>query len=306
MPPDPDVMNGGDLQLFAEVTTGIAGGWRRPAGSVRRHSWFGPRQRASRMLELAAALFIDKEVSGNRLTVRLRVKNVAAGHAIPTGEAMRSIVAVVTAECSSQELTATGGDAIPDFGGFVEQKNSTESWTVWSSPAVGDIVRVVLQPGGFYDYDGPLSFGRGVRDVTARGMSVETVVGESRVIGVTGGNVSFDQPLPAGDIAYLVRRSGLPEDGTAARELAGAAGFGFARVLTDAAGRRAVPHFVATDVASDNRLKPQGAHTSTHIFDTPCPDPVVRATLVYRNYPFWLAAERGWDLRDAVMTEVAR
>ena len=68
-----------------------------------------------------------------------------------------------------------------------------------------------------------------------------------------------------------------------------------------------VPHFLATDVVSDNRLLPQTSWTSTHRFQTTCgADARVTGTLLYRAYPLALARERRWELQEHVMTETTR
>jgi hypothetical protein len=62
-----------------------------------------------------------------------------------------------------------------------------------------------------------------------------------------------------------------------------------------------VPHFAAVDVASDNRLAPDGEWTSEHRFATPCAEPEVSAVLTWRRYPLPLARERGWELTEGLM-----
>lgn len=305
MPPAADRMNGADLQNLSDAVIGIPGGWRRAPGEVRKHGFFGPRQPAARMLELAAAVFVQKEVNGDVLDVTVRTKNVGAGHALPTGEAMRSVVLSVDAHCGTERLVATGGDAIPDFGGALAAK--TADFGVWTEAAVGDVVRVVARPGGFYDYDGPLSFARASRTPAERGMPIESIVGARTITAVdANGNVTFDAPLPAGDVAYLVRGPDVPADGAPAALLAGAPGFAFMRVLVDRDGERMMPHFVAVDVASDNRLMPQASHTSTHRFAATCAEPIVTARLYYRAYPHPIANARGWSNPDQRMIEVRR
>ena len=111
------------------------------------------------------------------------------------------------------------------------------------------------------------------------------------------GTLSFDAPPGEGDIAYRI---------SAPEELAGSAGFGFARVLSGSDGDRMVPHFMAVDVVSDNRLLPQAEFVSEHQFQSPCSTPRVSARLIHRPYPLTLARERGWDVNDQVMAEVAR
>jgi hypothetical protein len=108
--------------------------------------------------------------------------------------------------------------------------------------------------------------------------------------------VTFDTPLPDGDLAYRV--------GPEAR--AGEPGFGFARVLTGKDGQEMVPHFMAVDVKSDNRLLPQKSYLSSHTFASSCETPVVEARLYHRAYPFDLAKQRGWPLKETLMTEVVK
>ena len=64
---------------------------------------------------------------------------------------------------------------------------------------------------------------------------------------------------------------------------AGAAGFGFAKVLVGPRGERMVPHFRAVDVASDNRLPFGSSWTSEHRFAVDCAAPTVRASVGRRG-----------------------
>lgn len=311
MPPDAQVANGADLQRFELAEVGVQGGWHRPPGQVRRHSWIGPRQPESRMLQLAAALKVRKTLQGDgRLTVEVETRNIGAGHAIPTGEPMRHMLLVVEAWCSEAPLRAVGGDAVPDFGGWLDRRDASADWSRWPGARVGDRVRVVRRPGAFYDYDGFDRFARdGGLTPQERGMPVEEVVGAARVVAVDGDLVSFDVELPQGDVAYRVRpRSEATdaEERAALTGLAGAAGFGFARVMVGVEGERMVPHFLATDVVSDNRLMPQRSWTTTHHFAAQCDEPQVQATLLYRPYAWELARQKRWPQSEAVMEEVRR
>ncbi|MEQ9324964.1 MAG: hypothetical protein RIF41_37700, partial [Polyangiaceae bacterium] len=116
--------------------------------------------------------------------------------------------------------------------------------------------------------------------------------------------------LQAGDVLFLGDpTSGATADGSVARALAGAPGYAYARVLTDSAGSRHVPHYRAVDIASDNRIPPGTATQTTHRFavDPSCTDVTVRAEVLYRPHPVGLAGERAWDARDyviAVSTQV--
>ena len=300
MPPVPNVLNAADVQLFPLTEFSITGGWFRPAGEVRAHSWVGPRTPSSGMLQLAAALFVDTTLADGQLTVAVRTKNVGPAHAIPTGEPLRALLLQVSATCDGTPLVATGGDVVPDFGGAEEMRDADAEWTLWPNAAVGDALRVVARPGGFVDYNGFGRFGDGADsdtdgdtfDAEAKGIPVETLVGEVTITAVgADGALTLSAPLPDGDRVYRVRTP---------QELAGAPGFGFARVLTGVDGARMVPHFEAVDVASDNRILPQESWTSTHVFAAPCETPRVSARLIHRPLPLALARQRGWTENDSV------
>ncbi|MEC7240150.1 MAG: hypothetical protein VXW32_02835 [Myxococcota bacterium] len=303
MPPDAEAGNGVDIQYDPEVQ-GIASGWFRPAGSIRKHAWYGPRQPESQMLQLAASVDVHErypDPNGN-LAVDVTVKNVGAGHAIPTGEALRSLVLQVEAFCDQNPLQAVGGDTIPDFGGSYSSKTSTEDWSVWPGAQVGQVVRVVRQTGDWHDYPGVGL----VRDWSAedKGMPVFHAAGQSQIVGMDQDAPVFDPPLPAGDLAFLGDAQPIAHEGSAPA-LAGSSGFAFARVMEAPDGRRHVHHSSANDMASDNRIMPQESWTTTHEFAATCETPRVRAVLSHRAYPLDLARERNWDLRDSVMVEVS-
>ncbi len=307
MPAAIDRGNGADLNNIITLEPGLATGWERPIGSVHAHTWEGPRDVDSNLLATAAMLTISNAVANDVLTSTVTVTNNGAGHALPTGEPLRSMVLVVTAECTPGDpLVAIGGDAVPDFGGALDSQDMGGDWAVWPGAQVGDVVRVVTRPGGFYDYPGFGPFGDGFFDAAAKGMPIEQVAGQSTITGVAGDDVTFDQPLPPGDVAHRVRDGGWPVDGGPASGWAGAPGFAFGKVLVDADGRRLVPHHRAVDVASDNRLPRITPVDTTHIFDSPCPQPTVTAALIHRAYPLQLALERGWTLTDLVMLEVVQ
>lgn len=306
MPPQPETANHADLDRFPLSDIGIQGGWLRPPGSQRMHAWFGPRQPESRMLELAAALFVEREVAGDELRATVTVRNVGAGHAIPTGVPMRSMVLHVSARCGDTELTAIGGDAIDDVGGATQVQEADGDWTRWDAAQPGMVVRVTRRTGDWHGYDGVGPFGDGTFTGAAAGLPVELVVGERIVTSVDAGVASFDAPLPDGDVAYLVPAPGPLADGAATPWLAGAPGFSFARVTAGVDGTRRVPHFVATDIVRDNRLMPQTGWTSTHVFASTCAEPVVDARLLYFPYEHNTAAQRRWAMPARVIAEVSR
>lgn len=306
MPADPEAGNGADLDAEDIPVQGFARGWLRPPGSVRQHTWIGPRTPESNMLQLAAAIFIDTSLDADTLTAQVTVRNVGAGHAIPTGEPLRSLVLFVRARCGDEPLIAIDGDAIPEFGGALDRKLGPEDWSMWPGAAIGDVVRVVVED-GWHDYDGFGPFGDGSFDVVDKGLAKLRVVGQSTVIGVVGDQVEFDVPLPIGDIAFRGRPDVFTSaDPLTAAAVAGAPGFAFARVLADADGQIMIPHHRAVDVVSDNRITPQQEWTSTHVFAAACADPIVDAVLVHRAYPVELADERGWTNTQQVMVEVSQ
>jgi hypothetical protein len=212
------------------------------------------------------------------------------------------MVLVVEAACGEEALVPIGGDVIPDFGGAYGMKGPEEDWLEWPDALPGQVLRVVNRSGEALDYVGYGPFGDGSFSAEEKGMEREEYVGEATIVSVEDGAVTLDSELPEGDRVYWVDPLSFPEDKDGVQARAGAPGFAFARVMVGADGRRMVPHYLAVDVASDNRLLPQQEWTSTHLFSTSCEDPEVRAVLVHRAYPFSLALERGWSLLERIMT----
>ncbi len=302
MPGDMDVENTADLQLFP-TTVGVAGGWPREKPAVRRHIWLGPRTEGRPLSGMVATLDLQTERVGDELIVSATTAHGGAAHAVPTGEPLRSLLLVISAQCEGQSLPAQGGDVISDIGGYRQVKGADEDWAHWPGATIGQWVHVVTRTGKFYDYPGVGAFGDGTFDAPAKGMPVEHAVGMSVIVDMAGDIPTFQPPLPAGDIAYLVdapTTDGLPTG------LAGAPGFAFARVLVGADGTRMVPHYLATDVASDNRLMPETSWTTTHRFQATCDNPSVLAKLIYRPLPLAQARARGWAAQDTVLVEATK
>ncbi|MCB9686384.1 MAG: hypothetical protein H6735_15185 [Alphaproteobacteria bacterium] len=298
LPPDPGVANAADLEPGSE-DEGVTGGWPRPPGSVRHHTFDGPRRPEAGMLALAAAVDLSTSVAAGRVTAEVTVTNAGAGHALPTGEPLRALLLEVTARCGAEPLDPVDGDALPAWTGALALG---PVGTRWPGARVGDRIRVVERTGGFRDDPGWGPFGDGTFSPAEKGLPVELVRGEREVVGVSGDTVTLDAPLPAG--TYAVRVPGPGADPLPA--LAGAPGRAFARVLADRDGALMVPHHRAVDVVADNRLLPQASSTSTHTFVATCAAPQVTATLRYRPLPRALATERGWDAADTVVVEVTR
>ncbi len=321
MPGDPEALNSSDLERYTEVLKpGMVAGWERPQGTVRAHSWIGPRQPASGMLQLAATLDMDTTVDNDTLTARITVTNVNGGHALPTGETMRSVILLVDASCGDDSLVATAGPVVPDFGGWRQRKELPEDWNTWPGAKVGDVVRVIERSDSWYDYNGFGPFGPDGFSPEEKGMAIETATGQSTITAITDGVAEFDAPLPEGDVAYLGDSLGSFQEDVSPPEVlsdsptgstldswavAGSPGFAFARVMVGADGQRMVPHFRAVDVASDNRLLPQQGWTGEFQFAASCQSPDVRAVMLYRPYPLGLATERRWEMRDTIIKEVS-
>ena len=284
MPPDPSAGNSADLYQSFDLRPGYVAGWERPTGTVKKHSWIGPRQPESGMLEMAAALHIETQRAGDIVTATVTTKNIGAGHAIPTGEPMRSMVLLVRATCGDIEQSAVGGDVVPAFAGYLERRTSNEAWTHWPAAEVGQQLVVIAQSGSFRDYDGPGSFALGQFTAAQKGLPEESYVGMATIVSVTDGFITTEPPLPSGDVVYRVPATTWPEDGDAIGRYAGRPGMAFARVLADGEGHQMVPFFRASDVVIDNRLMPQYSWTSEHVFAVTCDTPVVDARLWYRPY----------------------
>lgn len=304
MPPLPDVGNAADLGNVFELVPGVAGGWYRSPGAVRAHSWVGPRQPDSGMLEAAALVDLDTELSDGVLDVTVEVQNVGPGHAIPTGEPLRNLVLRVEATCDGEPLRAIGGDVVPDWGGASGWATAPEPLDRFVGAAPGDRVRLA-RTAGWKDYVGFGPFGDGSFGPEARGVVDYALVGDAEVVAVaTDGTVTLDHPewLALADTAWWVRAADVGETGA----VAGLPGFGFARVLVGADGARMVPHAAAVDVASDNRLLPGEGTTTRHQFAATCEAPEVTATLRHRAWPWAEARRYGQELEDRVMATVTR
>lgn len=310
MPPNPDAWNGADLERFkGGYEQSARAGWMRPRGQVRDHTWVGPRAPESGMLEMSVDMQIEasKDDYGNP-TYFVAVKNVGAGHALPTGLPTRSMILLVRAFCGQEEVKAIGGDVVPDFAGEKARKNTNQDWRRWPEAKEGDVIRVLKYRASdsWIDYKGPGPFGNGQFDARQKGLRNMEYVGESTVVAqMQDGTVRLDRPLPTGYIAVLGEPA-RPEQG-APRMLSGAPGFAFGRVFVDQHGKLNVPSFRAVDIRSDNRIPAQGMVQTKHVFPSTCDtDLQVEGTLLYRSFPpSWIRHWR-WERDDRVMMQIRR
>lgn len=316
MPADVEATNAVDVTTpkMESITFGFA----REPEDIRQHLFRGPLQGDPRLIDTSVYTSIDLVREGDQLSVDVSVANIGCGHAIPTGEPMRSLLLYVDAEgeesCAS--VTPVDGLTIPDTGGaravgiigediIVDE----EGWT-WDEGArlaeAGHVVRVVRPTGDYWDYTGIVPFDTPALSPQEKGISIDTYVGEAIVEQVVASRVYTGQRVSVseGDIVYLGDPAIVAEDDVEARYYAGRPGTAFSKVLLDASGTRHVPHYRAVDIASDNRIAPGTHMVSSYRFEigAGCDRGTVEATVVYRPLPLSLADPRGWLASDYVIS----
>ena len=99
----------------------ITFGFPREPEDIRRHLFRGPLQGNPRLIDGALYVSVALEANQDELTANISVANIGCGHAVPTGEPMRSLVLVVEAQGSCGALESTGGMSISDVGGVIAQ-----------------------------------------------------------------------------------------------------------------------------------------------------------------------------------------
>jgi hypothetical protein len=299
----------------------ITFGFLRPPERLRKHIFRGPLEGAPRFIDSAINLVLlvspgtgpDGEPVVN---AEVTVQNTGAGHAIPTGEPMRALIVVVRAEGCAQAWPAVDGSTIQDGGGYlrralagagVQANGATLTWPDAAGVAkAGMRVRVVRPTGMFEDYQGVGFFADPTLTPQEKGLEVFLPVGEASIASAVGADVTLDAVIAvqAGDVVYL--GDTLPAtlaDGAPSQAVAGAAGGTFQKTLVDDAGIRHVHHYRAIDIASDNRIPPQGSASTQHAFAIPagCTAGNVTAAVLYRPVPADMARLRGWEAKDWVV-----
>ncbi len=314
MPPHFELVNTVDVTTLD--TQSIAFGYPREGDDKREHVFRGPLYEDGnnpRLIDTALFADVTLSLSGSDLDVTVSLTNVGCGHAVPTGEPMRSVILLVTGQgtgCGT--LSAIDGMTVFDIGGAtargvegadVTSAGATLTWAAGASAAsAGMVVRVVRPSATYDDYDGIGLFAGSTLTAQEKGLEILNPVGQAIVLSTAAGQLTLDAAIAvqAGDVLYLGDPTpSTPSDGNASTAYAGAAGYAFARVLTDSAGARQVPHYRAIDIASDNRIPPGQGQTTTHRFDVSgCTDATVNARVLYRPHPLTEAALRGWDAKD--------
>lgn len=315
MPAGVDLPN--SIDTAVGMPQSITFGFERPPEDNRHHIFRSPLFHGDPRL-IDSALFVSVALSVNtgEVDANVSVANIGCGHAIPTGEPMRALVMLVTAQGGgcAQPLPPVGGMTVHDVGGFVARgtegtdvttAGTTMTWAAGALAAsAGDVVRIVRPSGTFDDYDGVGIFAGNTLTPAEKGLEIHEPVATASVVSAGGGQLQLDQSLTvlAGDIVYLGDPAAT-SDAQTSLHLAGAAGYTFSKVLTDNANARGVAHYRATDIASDNRIPPGDNAITTHSFTAlgGCTSATVTAIVLYRPHPTAMAAERGWDASDYVI-----
>ncbi|WP_437636517.1 hypothetical protein [Sorangium sp. So ce854] len=302
------------VDLTDETNASIELGFVRPQGTVLSHAFLGPLDGAPRLLREALEVRVAAATAASgELAVEVAVVSGLAGHAVPTGEPMRALVLLVTAEACGALMAPSRGMTVNDTGGALAEgrvggdagfSGAALTWPAGAARArAGDVVRVVRPTGDHDDYTGVGRFADPSLDPADKGLEIRAPVGEARVVSAGGGAIALSGEIAAqdGDLVYL--GAPLPAahaDGQPAAAFAGAAGYTFAKVLVDPAGARHAPQHRAVDIASDNRIAPGSFALTSHGFAIPagCDVANVTATLLYRPVPLALARERGVSARD--------
>jgi len=326
MPPNFDLVNTVDTATVENQS--ITFGYPRPPEDIRQHIFRSPLWHGEpRLIDGALYVSIDLDFEAGvsptppnpgTLAASISLANIGCGHAIPTGEPMRSLILLTQIEgvgCS-EPAAASAGMTVNDSGGAraqgTEGSDVTTSGSLMTWPAgaaaaqSGHVVRAVRPSGSYDDYEGVGFFAEPSLSPADKGLEILDPIGTANVVSVAGDAITLDVPLSlqAGDIVYL--GDPLPaalSDGDTSLDLAGASGHTFARVMVDSAGSRGTAHYRAVDIASDNRIPPGKNALTNHSFTVPetCTSVTVRATVLYRPVPTAMAALRGWEANDYVI-----
>jgi hypothetical protein len=314
MPADMELNNA--VIISTKENQSITFGFPREPEDIRKHTFRGPLHGSPRLIDQALYVSLSLESEGDELVATASLANIGCGHAIPTGEPMRSLLLLIEAEGECGELDPSGGLTIPDTGGAVAQGmvgaeiSSSGSSLTWAEGAdlarQGQGVRVVRPTGVFDDYTGVGAFADPLLSPHDKGMEIFEPVAETAVVAVAGDQLQLGKSLDlqSGDMVFLGDAwPDAPVDGQAALHLAGRPGYAFAKVLLDSEGERHVPHYRAVDMASDNRIPPGGNALTTHRFALPsgCDTGEVKATVLYRPIPLSMATLRGWSASDYII-----
>ena len=152
MPANTELNNSVDISTMQEQS--ITFGFPREPEDIRRHLFRGPLddlQGEPRLIDKAAYISLSMTQSDNLLSAEVSVSNIGCGHALPTGEPMRSVVLLVEAECEDgRSLAQISGPTITDRGGHYAI--GAEGDAIGAGPALTTIA--VAQDGLSIDWPG--------------------------------------------------------------------------------------------------------------------------------------------------------
>ena len=115
MPPNSGAANSIDVEGYENAYEGSTFGFLRVPGTVRHHKWLG-RVRQAHGCSARGSAGIEKEMVEGEVHASVTVKHVGPGHALPTGEPMRSMVLTVEARCGEDALRPSGGMSFLTLG----------------------------------------------------------------------------------------------------------------------------------------------------------------------------------------------
>jgi hypothetical protein len=320
MPPD-DTGLKNSLDVTDETNASITFGYLRTPDQLKMHVFPPPLDGAPRLIDHALSFSLGAAVEGGALAVSTTLGNVLGGHAIPTGEPMRALLLLVHAEACGKVLAPSGGMTLDDWGGALAEgtvgadalvNGAALTWAEGAALAQpGQVIRAVRPTGAYEDYPGIGFFADPQLSPLEKGIELSAPVGEATVVAIVNGVLTLDHALPLqlGDQLYLGEAAAFPlADGAPPLALAGSAGHSFARTLLDAQGRRGVPHYLAVDMRSDNRIGPGAEASTQHQFSLApgCASATVSAFVIYRPLPLGLARERAWENGDFVVAQATK
>lgn len=310
MPPD-DTGLLSTLDVTTIENADTAFGFVRPSDQIRQHTFRGPLHGEPRLIEKALTLSLATSIDAGGLVVTPTVANVAAGHAIPTGEPMRSLALVVFADACGDNLALLSGPTLAQDAGSWASTVSIEAaggttlpWPSATPAWVGKRLIVRRATGAFDDYDGQGIFASGAGLSPAeKGVPGFVYIADTTITAANGGQVTLGESVAveAGDELLVVDPApGQFIDGAPSLALAATPGWWFAKSVVDATGTPQ-PHFLGTDLAFDTRLGPGKVFSRTLTFQpptSPCASASVRVALLYRQYLWREGQLRGWSVVD--------
>ncbi len=278
-------------------SSGPVHGWVREEGQVHHHTWPDAQDLGEPGLDLELSPRQGWQEARVTLTNR-------APHALPTGEPLRQVIVLVSAvDEQGEAVAAVGGQTVPDVGGYtltgVLGEQATLEHQLLKLPGSDDLsgsftLRFVRPTGTWDDYAGPGTRTADGLSPEQKGLPLHDFVVEVDATASEGGLLLAEAvEVQEGDRVYVVRE----------RQYAGAPGWLYAKVLVDHEGDRAVPHYRAIDVASDNRIAGLGSSTSTHRF--PEGELTITATVVRRDHATAVSEPYGWPSGDRMGGQIS-